>query len=221
MELKRSYRVLRGVAKRFVRKSETVWDVPYDGEPAVFVPNHARAWGPLDMALYFELTDNSRIWYNAGVIDRKNLPAYIRNDDWWNPKSKLAWFYNITVPYICALLLPPVFKCTPDIPVYYDNRVTTTFRQSTQAIKNGENLVIFAQLPNGYQSHDAHLIKGFLLIAPLAWRRCGVRLKFYPVHIDHDDGKIHVMKPIAFDPDCSLEDQEQEMLEYLETRVYD
>ena len=44
MELKRSYRVLRGVAKHFVKKSETVWDVPYDGEPAVFVPNHARAW---------------------------------------------------------------------------------------------------------------------------------------------------------------------------------
>jgi len=221
MEQKIAYRILRKLVRIFTKKPETIWDVPYDGEPCVFCPNHDRAWGPLDMAAHFELTDQCRIWYNAGTIDRKNLPAYIRNDDWWNPNSKLAWLYNITVPYICALLLPPIMKSTPGIPVYYDAHVTSTFRKSTEAFKNGESIVIFAQLPNGYESHDEHLIKGFLLIAPLAWRRCGIRLKFYPVHMDHQNGQIDVMKPIQYDPDRTHEEQEKEFLDYLEPLVRD
>ena len=221
MELKRSFRFLQKLVRIFTRPMKTVWDVPYDGEPCVFCPNHARAWGPIGMAVHFELADSCHPWYNAGTIDRKGLPAYVRNDDWWDPKSKLAWFYDKTVPYLVAWLLPPIIRSTPGIPVYYDAKVATTFRQSTECLKKGESLVIFAQYPDGYESHAEHLSKGFLLIAPLAWRRCGIRLKFYPVHVDPKERVIHVMAPIQYDPDRSMEEQEPELLAHLEAGIWD
>ena len=219
--IKKSFRVLRNLAWFFLPKMKTVWDEPFDGEPSVFCPNHARAWGPISMVTQFELWETSHPWYNAGIIDRKGMPAYVRNDNWWNPKSRLAWFYNATVPYLAALILPPVIRSTPGIPVYYDSKVVKTFRESTEVLKKGEHLVIFAQFPDGYQSHAAELSKGFLLIAPLAWKRCGIRLKFYPVHVDQKARTIHVQKPVIFDPDRTLEEQEAELLEKLTAGIWD
>ena len=221
VELKRSYRFLRAVLHLFTPRINTVWDEPWDGEPCVFCPNHDRAWGPINMCVWFDGRNHIHPWYNAGVVDRKGLPAYVRNDNWWNPNSKLAWLWNATIPHIAAWLMPPIIGCTPGIPVYYDAKVATTFRQSTDLLKKGGSMVIFAQYPDGYESHAEHLSKGFLLIAPLAWKRCGIRLKFYPVHCDQKSRTIHVMKPIQFDPERTLPEQEAELLAYLEERVHD
>lgn len=151
--LKKSYRILRTILGLFIPKTKTIWDEPWDGEPCVFCPNHDRAWGPINMCVTFDERDRIHPWYNAGIIDRKGLPAYVRNDNWWNPKSKLAWFYNATIPYLVSWILPPIIKTTPGIPVYYDAKVATTFRKSTDQLKQGESLVIFAQYPDGYESH--------------------------------------------------------------------
>ena len=221
MALKKSYRVLRGLLRLVTPKMRTEWEVPFDGEPCVFCPNHARAWGPIDLCVHFSLRDKVRPWYNAGVIDRKGLPAYVRNDNWWNPDSFLAPLWNVTIPYIVSWVMPPVMRSTPGIPVYYDAKVYQTFRQSIEALKEGGFPVIFAQLPDGYKSHGEHLLKGFLLIAPMAWRKLGIRLKFYPVHVDQKARLIRVMRPVQFDPDRTLEEQEAEMLKALEAGIYD
>ena len=221
MPLKRSYRFLRGLVRAFTPTVKTVWEEPWDGEPCVFCPNHARAWGPIDMMIYFELRDTTHLWYNAGILDRKGLPAYVRNDNWWNPKSRLAPFYNVTVPYIVAALLPPLVKTTPGIPVYYDTRVLKTFRESIAQLKQGNQIVIFPQFPDGYQSHAEQLSKGFLMIAPMAWKSCGLKLKFYPVHVDQDKRTILVQKPVQFDPERTLQEQEAELLEVLTKGIWD
>ena len=221
MHIGKGYRVLRFILWLFTPKMKTEWEVPFDGEPCVFCPNHARAWGPIDMCVHFELRDQSHTWYNAGIIDRKGLPAYVRNDNWWNPKSKLAFFYNATIPYIVSWILPPVIRSTPGIPVYYDEHVIKTFKDSVEVLKQGEHLVIFAQYPDGYQHHASELSKGFLLIAPMAYRRLGIRLKFYPVHVDQKKRTIRVMKPVEYDPDRKHEEQEAELLQAIGSRVWD
>ena len=64
---------------------ETVWEEPFDGEAAVFCPNHAASFGPIAMCAFFSLRDQCHPWLNAGIMERKEIPAYVRQDYWWEP----------------------------------------------------------------------------------------------------------------------------------------
>ncbi|MBQ6175511.1 MAG: hypothetical protein IJK28_12920 [Clostridia bacterium] len=215
------YRVLRGIVHIFTKPMKVEWEVPYDGRPAVFCPNHAGAFGPVAMLAYFDLWKSTRTWFHGATIHPKEVPNYVRHDYWWDPKSKLAWFYNITVPYLAALLLPPMVRSIQGIPVYYDTRVTSTFRKSVEVLKNGENLLIFPQLPDGHNSHARQLNPGFVTIAPLAYRRLGITLSFYPVFVDKPNHIIHVLAPVDFDPERPLEEENARLLDTLAELIHD
>lgn len=211
METKRSYRMLRGLIRTFTPRMTTTWTVPFDGQPSVFCPNHAGAMGPIHMCAHFELADECHPWFNAAVADPKQMPAYVRQDYWWKPGCKMEWLYNATLPYMAAAVLPPIMRTVPGVPVYHDMQVIKTFRQSVAFLKKGESLIIFPQQPSGYGSHYAELNRGFLQIAPMAWRTLGLRLNFYPVHIE---GRvIAVGRPVQFDPDKPLKEQEQALID--------
>lgn len=211
METKRSYRVLRGLIRTFTPRMTTTWAVPFDGQPSVFCPNHAGAMGPIHMCAHFELADECHPWFNAAVADPKQMPAYVRQDYWWKPGCKMEWLYNATLPYMAAAVLPPIMRTVPGVPVYHDMQVIKTFRQSVAFLKKGESLIIFPQQPSGHGSHYAELNRGFLQIAPMAWRTLGLRLNFYPVHIE--GRTIAVGRPVQFDPDKPLKEQEQALID--------
>lgn len=92
-------------------------------------------------------------------------------------------------------------------------QVIKTFRKSIEYLRQGEHLIIFPQQPSGFQSHYAQLNKGFLQIAPMAWRTLGLALKFYPVHIDYKKRRFTISAPVAFDPEKKLAEQEQRLLD--------
>ena len=215
MAVKKSFRFLQGLFRLFMPKMETIWEEPYDGEPSVFCPNHVGMLGPIDMVCHFELCDSSRAWFNNDVADVKKMPAYVRQDYWWEPGCRLEPLYNATIPYLAALVLPPIMNTVPGIKVYHDMQVIKTFRESIAVMKEGENLTIFPQQPSGYKSHHMWINKGFLQIAPMAWRTLGLALNFYPVHIDHAAHLIQVRKPIRFDPQRPLKEQEDEIVDWL------
>lgn len=222
MKPTRYYRFLRGVVRLFTKPMTVEWETPYDGGPAVFCPNHAGAFGPIAMLAYFDLWKETRTWFHWATVHPKEVPNYVRHDYWWDPSSKLAWFYNLTVPYLAALILPPMVRSIQGVPAYYDTRVASTFRQSIDVLKQGENLTIFPQLPDGHKSHAVNRLNpGFVTIAPLAWRRIGVLLKFYPIYIDQAAHVIHVMAPIAYDPDAPAEEERRRLLETLAERIHD
>ena len=184
--MKTSYRVLRAILKAATPNMRTIWEEPYDGQPCVFCPNHAGVWGPVDMCVHFDLRQTSRPWFNAAV------------------------------PYLAVCILPPVLSTVPGVPVYHDMQVIKTFRKSIEYLKEGDNLIIFPQQPSGYKSHHMEINKGFLQIAPMAWRTLKLPLKFYPVYIDHAAHEIHVRRPVQFDPERKLSEQEAEILAVLE-----
>ena len=51
----------------------------------------------------------------------------------------------------------------------------------------------------------------FLQIAPMYYKATGKALRFYPVHIDYKEHVYRVAKPIAFDPERTLEEQKEEI----------
>ncbi len=209
------YRGLCTLVRTFSPKMETVWEAEYDGAPAVFCPNHAGAFGPIEMCAKFPLRGNSRPWLNAAMMDPKQVPAYVRQDYWWEPGCFFEPVLTRTLPYLAAAVLPPILRSVEGVPVYHDMQVLKTFRQSIAHLKNGENLVIFPEQPDGFQSHRMRLNSGFLQIAPMAYRTLGLALQFYPVHIDYKEHQFRVAAPARFDPQRSLEEQTEEILQVI------
>ena len=55
------YRIAVPLVRLFIPRLEVEWTVPWDGEPCVFVANHERAVGPLEMAVNFPLVNVQHI----------------------------------------------------------------------------------------------------------------------------------------------------------------
>lgn len=96
------YTVLRDAVRTLGPKMQTEWAVDFDGEPSVFCPNHAGAFGPIDMCAHFPLSDHCHPWLNAAVMDPKQVPAYVRQDYWWEPGCFFEPLLNVTLPYMAA-----------------------------------------------------------------------------------------------------------------------
>ena len=125
----------------------------------------------------------------------------------------------MTIPYLMALLLPPILGSVPGVPVYHDNRVIRTFRKSLEYVAQGEHLVIFSEQPAGHGSSEMELNRGFLQVAPLICKRTGKALKFYPVHVDRAARRITVSKPVPYDPALPLKEQEEGIMQALSKSI--
>lgn len=215
----RFFRFLCAVARTFSPKMETIWETEFDGAPAVFCPNHAGAFGPIDICAKFPLREKLHPWLNAAMMDPKQVPAYVRQDYWWKPGCFWEPVLTRTLPYIAAAILPPILRSAPGVPVYHDIQVVKTFRQSVAFLKQGDHLVIFPEQPDGFQSHQMKLNSGFLQIAPMAHRTLGLALKFYPVHIDPKNRTFRVGAPAQYDPSVPLAEQTEHILAILRAGI--
>ena len=211
----RAYHMLAALARVFSPRMTTVWEEPFAGDACDFVCNHAGAFGPIDMCAKFPLREDCHPWLNASVLHPREVPAYVRQDYWWKPGCRLEPLYNATLPYLAAAILPPILRTVPGVPVYHDVRVMTTMRQSIRLLKEGQHLIIFPEQPSGYQSHHEWINTGFLQLAPMFYKASGKALRFYPVHLDYRRHVFRVAKPVAFDPERTLEEQTPEMVELL------
>lgn len=209
------YNILKHIVRPFLRVKNIAYAEPLGDEPVVFLANHLGAVGPMYMAVTFPLRDQVAIWCNEGMMDEKLIVDYVRQDWWWKPESRLAPLYSATIPYVAKLICPPVLRSAPTIPVYRDARIMTTMRSSLKALKEGRHIVIFPQLPDGFDSHAENLQMGWLNLTAMYYKATGKRLKLVPVHIDQKTKFFQVGKAITADPDVPLKEQEQAIERYL------
>ncbi len=189
------------------RRYRVEWAEPFIDEPCIFIGNHAGAYGPLEMTTKFPLWDRQWLWCNEGVLDRKLCPDYIRGDWWWPPESRLARFYSAVIPPVVSLLLPPILRSAPTIPVYHDMRITRTFRDSIRRMEEGNHIVIFPEQADGFQSHKEEISMGWFTLCAMWYARSGKAVRMYPVHVDHHRHLFRVAAPVVYDPKRSPEAQ--------------
>ncbi len=209
------FKVLRGIIGPFLPVRKAVYAEPIGEEPCVFIANHIGAMGPIYMAASFPERDCISIWCSEGVMDEKLIVDYARHDWWWRPESKFAPFYSATLPYIAKAIVPKVMRSAPTIPVYRDSRIMTTMRQSIKALKDGKHIVIFPELPDGFDSHADKLQMGWLNIVSLYRRQTGKELRIMPVYIDQKARLFRVGKAITADAEIPLSEQEARIERYL------
>ena len=209
---RRFYRGVQPFVRLFIPKLKEEWEVPWDGEPCIFAANHERATGPLEMAASFSLREQNNIWIFADPLSRKTTPAYVRQDHWWKEDGKLAPLWNAVIPPVVALLLPPILRSVPHVPVYHDGRAASTMRESLRLLEEGRNMVIFPEIPTDYGEHDTEKInEGWLMLLPMYARRTGKELKIRPVRLDLAGGRMYVGAPFGMDPERPLADQTAEL----------
>ena len=211
----RLYKIIVPMIRTFSPRMRTEWETPFEDGPCVFVGNHAGAIGPVDMCAKFPLYEKCHPWINNGMLEAKQVPAYVRQDYWWKPGSFFEPVLNVTVPYLAAAIVPPILRSTHYIPVYHDQRIMQTMRQSIQVLRKGEYLVIFPEQPSGWQSHHNWINTAWLRLGELWYRTSGRALKLYPVCVNYKQHVFQVSSPIWYDPSRSFESQEQELGEKL------
>ena len=162
------YRIVGPLVRLLIPRLEVSWEEPWDGEPCVFVANHERSVGPLEMALRFPLREESPIWIYAAPLSRKTTPAYVRQDHWWDENGKLAPLWNAVVPPVVSLILPPILRSVPHVAVYHDARAVTTMKESLRLLQDGKNLVIFPEIPTAFGKHETEKMnEGWLMLLPM------------------------------------------------------
>lgn len=209
------YNVLRRVLYPVLPIKKAVYAEPIGDEPCIFLANHIGALGPIYMAVTFPFRENVAIWCNEGMLDEKLTVEYVRHDWWWRPESKLASFYSATLPYIAKAVVPKVLRSAPTIAVYRDARIMTTMRKSLAALKEGKHIVIFPELPDGFDSHAEQLQMGWLNLVAMYKRATGKDIRLIPVYIDQAEHVFRVEKGITADPDVLLSEQEERIERYL------
>lgn len=206
------YCFLRKIVRIFSKPMTIEWEVPFNGGPCVFVPNHLGAVGPIKMCARFPLADVCHPWINAPVLDKKQMPDYVRTDLWWDHDSVFHPLLNVIVPPLAAALIPPIMNGAGGVPVYRDMGVMTTFRKSVAIMKNGENIVIFPENVSGHGEYNADMNTGWLFLAELWYKATGKALEMYPVHIDPKKHLFRVSAPVLWDPDRTLKEQTDEII---------
>ncbi len=207
------FNVIAAAYRLFTHRYAAEWEEPFIDEPCIFLCNHAGAFGPVEISAKFPLRKNIRLWCNEGIMNRKECPAYVRQDYWWKPESRLAPLYSATIPYAAAAIVPPVLKSAPTIPVFHDIRVMTTMHKSVDAMKQGMHIVIFPEQPSGFQSHHDWLNTGWMPLCTMWQHKSGKDVRLYPVHIDYKKHVFHVGRPVQYDGSRSLEEQKEELIE--------
>jgi len=208
---KRFYRFASGVIRLFSHRMKTEWEVPFEEGPCIFVVNNVGFMGPVEMCTKFEERDCCHPWINDGLLQAGSIPAYARKDCWWKPDSFFAPLLNATIPYIAAALIPPILKSVPYVPVYHDQRIMLTLRESIRVLQKDEALIIFPEQPNARLSQHEWLNTGWMRLGEMWYRTCGRALKMYPVHIDRKKHVFRVSAPVWYDPGRRFSEQEKEL----------
>lgn len=212
---KRLFKAMGGAVRLFSPRMRTEWEVPFEEGPCVFVVNHAGASGPVDMCMKFPMRDKIHPWINEEMMDRKQVPEFVRKDFWWKPDGFFAPVLNATVPYMAAAFMPPVLKSADYITVYKDQRIMLTFRQSIRTLQKDHYLLLFPEFPGPGKNSHRRINTGWLRLGQLWYKASGRSLRMYPVHVDYKNHVFKVAAPVMYDPARRFSEQEQELAKKL------
>lgn len=206
------YRIIRFFIWLFYPKITVVGEENLPVEACIVVGNHSQMNGPICGEIYFP--GKRKIWCAHQMMYLKEVPAYAYQDFWSKKPKSIRWFYKL-LSYIIAPISACVFCNANTIPVFRDNRLLTTFKQTISALEAGENVIIF---PECYEPHN-HIVyqfqNHFIDVAKLYYKRTGKAISFVPMYIAPALKKIYIGKPIAFNPETPIEEERRRISAYL------
>lgn len=176
-------------------------------EPAIIVGNHTKMNGPIACQLY--LPGPHKIWCAGEMMQRREVPAYAYRDFWSKKKNRWCrWFYKI-LAYLITPLSVCIFNNADTIGVYHDTRIMSTFRQTVQALQEGDNIVIFPEHDAPYNHILCQFQDHFIDVARLYYKRTGKALCFVPLYVAPKLKTMYLGKPIQFQPERPMAEERE------------
>ena len=206
------YRAIRFLVWLFYPKMTVEGQENLPDEACIVVGNHTQMNGPISGELYFP--GKRKIWCAHQMMYLKEVPAYAFQD-FWSGKPKWTHPFFRVLSYIIAPISSCVFNNANTIPVFRDNRLLTTFKQTISHLEDGSSIIIY---PECYEPHN-HIVyqfqDKFIDVAKLYYKRTGKALSFVPMYIAPTLKKMYLGKPIVFDPEMPMDAQRQKIADYL------
>ena len=206
------FRVIRFLVWLFYPKTTVAGAENLPEEASIVVGNHTQMNGPICGELYFP--GRRKIWCAHQMMYVKEVPAYAFQDFWSEKPKTVRWLYRL-FSYIVAPFAACTFQNAYTIPVFRDNRLLTTFKQTIAELEAGGNVIIY---PECYTPHN-HIVyqfqDKFIDVAKLYYKRTGKAVSFVPMYIAPALKTMYIGKPTVFDPDAPMEQERQRIANYL------
>ncbi len=210
------FRVLRSLIKLCYPKTHILGAENLPDEPCIIVGNHSQIHGPLVSEFY--IPGKHYTWCNAQMTVLKEVPAYAYADFWAQKPRYIRWLYKI-ISYLIAPLSVFIFSHVDIIPVYHNNQVIHTYRDSVKRLTEGNRLVIFPEHAKPHNCIVYDFQKGFVDVAKMYHRHTGKVLQFVPMYIAPQLRKAYIGTPLRYNPDEPAKQERERVCGYLAEEI--
>ena len=203
----RYFRAVRSIA-RVIFPKYTCADPINTQSGVVFVCRHRNMNGPLTTLTWLE--NPVHVWA-LHVFEEKDKCFHQFYD--YTFTQRLGWpkWAAYVLAKLISLLEPPLFESSGMIPVYRNSaHVIKTYRKSLEALKNGENVLLFPDVDYADGGSEVGaLYDGYLLLHRLYRHETGKDLPFIPLYIDDKAHAIRMGEAVLFDGEGNFDAQKQ------------
>ena len=210
------YKILRFFIDLFFPRMKVVGMENLPGEPCILVGNHCQMNGPLMSELRLDVPHET--WCAGPLMAWKDAAAYAFTDFW---SFKPRWthpFYRL-LSWLVTPIAVCLFNNAHTIPVYHDVRLRQTYRQSVDALADGESLVIFPE-KNELDNHILYAFQDkFVDTARFYFRKTDRRAPFVPVYVAPALKSVYIGTPTVFDPEAPIETERRRICSYLRNEI--
>ncbi len=190
------FRGIRAIARVILPRYTFEKKVRSD-EPTVFVAHHQNMIGPISLLVW--LKHYLRTWVLSVFTTQKACYDHYLN---FTFTKRYGWPRSIAklIAWPASYLIPWLVKSARAIPVYRGSRkILETFERSVEALKNGEDLLIFPDIDYSSDSTEtSEIYEGFLHLEKYYFRKTGEHVTFVPVVVDRQMKKVRSGDPIRF-----------------------
>lgn len=206
------FRICRRIVRTFYPKYSV--QTPFNPGPVVYITHHQNLFGPFILLLWF--TECIHAWILHVFLDRK--ACY---DQYVNYTFTKRYGWNRTLAVICAYFISSfvskLLHSCQGIPVYRGSRqIVNTFKQSAEALSNGESIAIFPDTDYSDRSSEMkEMYEGFLSIEKYYFKTSGEHVCFVPLYVSKNKRKIIGDKQIYFRDGKSFKEEKQIVYEQI------
>ena len=185
-------------------------------EAGILVGNHSQMTGPLMSELRLDIPHET---WCAGQMMKWDEVADYAFTDFWSFKPRWTHPFFRLLSHLIKPLAVCLFNNAHTIPVYHDIRLRQTYRQSVEAMADGESLVIFPE-KNEPGNHILYAFQDkFVDTARFYYKKTGQCAPFVPVYTAPRLRSVYIGKPIRFDPSVPIDEERARICAYLRDEI--
>ncbi len=206
------YKIIKAGVWLFSPKMKIYGEELLPEEPCIIVGNHTQMYGPITSELY--IPREHLTWCAGEMMNVKTVPSYAFKDFWSQKPNYTHPFYR-ALSFVIAPLASHIFNNANTIAVHRDTRILTTFKATVNALKEGNNVVIFPEHDVKHNNIVYDFQNRFIDVARLYYKKTGKAVFFVPIYIAPNLKGLYFGNKIAFNPENNIDNEREKICRYL------